>query len=355
MRLFVDISPHGLGHLAQMAPVLNALHDRQPGLALVIRSGLDLHQLQSRIGAPFLHLHESSDFGYVMHDAVRIDMAASAHAYQTAHEDWEGRVAAESRLLAGLNISHVLSDVSYLPLAGAARAGLPAAALCSLNWADLFLHFFGHETWATPIHEQMLAAYDSARGFLRCEPAMPMQNLGNTLAIAPVIPTLPQRRKPVGAWPTEGVRRILIAMGGITMRLPLEDWPRHPGVEWWVPEEWHCTHPDARSHNCRGAAFTTLLAGMDAIITKPGYGTFVEAAALGVPVLYQAREDWPEQQVLTDWLKQHARCAVVEPQVLAAGEVLAELETLWSLPPAPGFPVHGADQAADWLCENLFS
>ncbi|MEF8716976.1 MAG: hypothetical protein V5B44_04210 [Candidatus Accumulibacter necessarius] len=36
----------------------------------------------------------------------------------------------------------VLSDVAYLPLAGAARAGIPSLAMCSLNWAELFAHFF---------------------------------------------------------------------------------------------------------------------------------------------------------------------------------------------------------------------
>jgi hypothetical protein len=48
----------------------------------------------------------------------------------------------EARLLAELQPDLVLSDVAYLPLAGAARAGIPALAMCSLNWAELFAHFF---------------------------------------------------------------------------------------------------------------------------------------------------------------------------------------------------------------------
>ena len=31
----------------------------------------------------------------------------------------------------------VLTDVAYLPLAGAAQAGIPALSMCSLTWADL--------------------------------------------------------------------------------------------------------------------------------------------------------------------------------------------------------------------------
>ena len=40
--------------------------------------------------------------------------------------------------------------------------------------------------------------------------------------------------------------------------------------------------------------FADLLASSDALLCKPGYGSFVEAASCGVPVLYVARPDWPE-------------------------------------------------------------
>ena len=62
-HLFVDISAHGFGHLAQVAPVLNALTERLPALRLTIRSGLPTAKLQARIEAAFTHLIGSSDFG----------------------------------------------------------------------------------------------------------------------------------------------------------------------------------------------------------------------------------------------------------------------------------------------------
>jgi hypothetical protein len=76
-HLFVDISAHGFGHLAQAAPVLNALSKRLPELRLTIRSGLPTDKLQARVTADFTHLQERSDFGYVMHDAVSLDLEAT--------------------------------------------------------------------------------------------------------------------------------------------------------------------------------------------------------------------------------------------------------------------------------------
>ncbi|MBK8384563.1 MAG: hypothetical protein IPL11_02340 [Candidatus Accumulibacter sp.] len=50
-HLFVDISAHGLGHLAQVAPVLNALSCRLENLRMTLRSGLPTATLQARINA----------------------------------------------------------------------------------------------------------------------------------------------------------------------------------------------------------------------------------------------------------------------------------------------------------------
>ncbi len=180
MHLFVDISSHGFGHFAITAPVLNALADFVPNLRLTVRSGLPAAKLAQRIRPPFAHLQAASDFGYVMHNALSIDMDATARAYRIAHADWPGRVRQEADFLAALKPDAVLANVSCLPIAGAAACGIPALAICSLNWADLFAHFFGGQPWALPIHAEMLAAYRSARHFIRITPAMPMAELANT-------------------------------------------------------------------------------------------------------------------------------------------------------------------------------
>jgi len=122
-HLFADISGHGLGHLAQAAPVLAALRARCPDLRLTLRSSLPRERLAARIPGPFTHCREASDFGFVMHDALNIDLPASADRYRRCHEDWPQRVRREAETLATLAPDAVFTDVAYLPLAGAAAAG----------------------------------------------------------------------------------------------------------------------------------------------------------------------------------------------------------------------------------------
>lgn len=343
MHLFVDISSHGFGHLAITAPVLAALAERVPELRLTLRSALPEPLLRARIAHPFALIAESSDVGYRMIDATRIDLPASAAAYRAAHADWPGRVAAEARFLAALAPDRVLSNVSYLPLAGAAQAGLPALALCSLNWADLFAHFFAGRPWAPAIHADMLAAYRSAT-FLRATPGMPMADLSRRRDIGPIAAL--GRRRDLGLG---GDRAVLVAMGGIAHRLPVDDWPRRPGRRWLVPAAWNCRHPDAVAFESFGLGFTDLLRSVDAVVTKPGYGTFTEAACNGTPVLYQRRADWPEQDCLIAWLRAHGRCSEIAEPALHAGRLDGALEALWQQ--AAGRPpaADGADQAAQQI------
>lgn len=350
-HLFVDISAHGFGHLAQTAPVLNALLESRT-LRLTVRSGLSQVQLARRIRHPFTHIHASSDFGFIMHDALRVDRAASAECYRSAHADRERRIAAEVEDLRRLAPDLVLSNISPLPLAGAARAGIPAIAMSSLNWADLFAHYFGEQDWAAPIHAAMLADYASAADFLRLTPGMQMPALKNLRPVGPVSAyadatgldasfAVPNRSRDEVAQlldlPTDKPW-LLIALGGIAHRLPVEAWPHMADFQLLTPADWQVSpRADVSAYDDARLPFAELLPHVDALISKPGYGTFVEAASCGLPVLYLGRPDWPESAALESWLHEHTRAAKLPSAVAERGE-FAETLTALLASPAPKKP-----------------
>ena len=347
MHLLVDISAHGLGHLAQTGPVLDALAALAPGLRLTVRSALPRERLACRIAADFTHVLEARDFGFVMHNAADIDLAASARRYREFHAGWPQRIAAEANWMRHHRIDAVLSNVAYLPLAAAAEAGIPAAGLCSLNWAELFGHYFGHEPWAAEIHAQMLAAYRAAGGFLRVTPGLPMADLPQRREVAPIA-RIGQRNRAVVARRlglAESERWVLLAMGGMEFRLPVQDWPQTAGLKWLVPGEWEIRRDDACAFDRDDLDFSDLLASVDAVVTKPGYGTFVEAACSGIPILYLQRDDWPETPCFAAWLAMHARAEVLTRQRLMSGGFTDALNRLWQAP-APAVPLAGGGAEA---------
>lgn len=355
MHLLVDISAHGLGHLAQTAPVLDVLRRLVPEMRLTVRSALPRERLAARIAPDFTHLPEARDFGFVMHNAVDIDLAASAQRYREFHADWPQRIAAETDWLRRHEVDALVCNVAYLPLAAAAKAGIPAAGLCSLNWADLFAHYFSGEPWAADIHAQILAAYNSASGFLRVSPGLPMTDIERRHELAPIARIGRRDRSRVSRLLDldQSERWLLLAMGGMEFRLPLQDWPRTPGMNWLVPREWNSARGDVRGIEAANLGFADLLASVDAVITKPGYGTFVEAACSGIPILYLERADWPETPHLAAWLATHARAAALTREQLMTGDFMDVLRGLWRMP-APAAPLaNGAEAAARWLVTAL--
>lgn len=354
MHLFTDISSHGLGHLAQAAPVLNALRQRLPDLRLTVRSGISRERLALRIAGEFAHIDAASDFGFVMDNALDIDLAASAARYRQQHSQWQATVEREAALLQEQKVDAVFSDVAYLPLAGAAAAGIPALAMCSLNWADMFQHYFGREPWAAPIHAEILAAYRSAP-FLRVTPGMAMENLPLRRPIGPIAALARRDRENVGRRlriPLEN-RWGLVALGGIAHRLPLEDWPPIPGLTWLAPAAWGVKRDDVAAFDAADLPFSEVLAAADFVLTKPGYGTFVEASCLGVPVLYLRRPDWPEEPALLAWLHAHNRAVEISRQEAQHGDLAEALNHLQRLPAPPLPAATGVSDARNALLDLL--
>ena len=108
-----------------------------------------------------------------------------------------------------------------------------------------------------------------------------------------------------------------------------------------------------RGFDIPGLKFTDLLASVDAVITKPGYGTFVEAACSGIPILYVERKDWPETACLAAWLAAHARAEALDRDRLMSGDFIDALHRLWQAPASAVPPAGGAEEAARWLVTAL--
>ncbi|MCX7626901.1 MAG: hypothetical protein N2Z69_00565 [Methylophilaceae bacterium] len=354
-HLLAYVSGHGYGHVAQVAPVLNRLREMLGNLRLTVCSAVPERHLRSRIAGDFHLIPEATDLGMVMASALDVKVQESLQAYVAFHADWDARVGHEVRRMAALRPDFVLSNVAYLPLAAARRAGIPSAAMCSLNWADILAHYCGALPGVAPILDQMREAYAAADVFLRVTPGMAMAGLPNLRPVGPVARLGRDRRREIdrrlGLAAHE--KLVLITLGGIATRLSVEAWPRFPGVHWLVQADWRVRRPDFHALESLGLDFTDILASCDALLCKPGYGSFTEAACNGIPVLYVRRDDWPEQPCLVEWLSRHGSGLELERQALASGTLGNALQELLSRPkPRPVAP-DGTAQAAGHLARSI--
>ena len=346
-HLLVAITAHGYGHVAQTAPVVNALRRRLPALRLTLYTDLSRDFLAGRFDGDFTHIARSPDVGMCMRNALEVDAAASGRAYRQFHHHWEMAVVDEARLLEAHAPDTVLANVPYRILAAAALAGIPALAMCSLNWIDIYRHFCTTLPEAATVLGEMLTAYGDAHAFLQPAPHMPMPDLDNRIGIGPIARIGADRRAQIrqdlGLSPP--ARLILVSLGGVPTQLDPATWPFIPDVHWIVPAAWNPQRHDSITLESLEMDFFDVLCSADALITKPGYGSFVEAACNGVPVLYAPRLDWPEESFLVNWLQANGRCLPIQRAQLQQGHFADALDQLFVLPtPIPVIPT-GIDDA----------
>jgi hypothetical protein len=358
--LLFAISAHGLGHLGQAAPVCQALYTLRPDLPLTIWTAHPTAVLQRHITVPFRHVREACDIGFVMHDALHVDIAKSWSHYAQRHANWADHLSAACQIVQRVDPVLVISNVGEMPLAAAQHLGIPDIGMSSLNWADMAHHFFQNIDGAAPVISRLREIYDQSHLALRLTPGMPMRGL--KMRTVPPVATVSHQtraalRQKVLAHIVPASRDrplLLIGMGGINHPLPLWDWPIQEAYTLIVANQ---SLPDqglpergvinaTTLQHRTGLRFCDMMAASDVVICKPGYGTFAEAAMAETPLLYVRRPDWPEQNVLIDWLETHARCTELSLTDLMRGNFQQALNVLTGQPAKPHIARNGALIAA---------
>lgn len=321
-----SISGHGFGHIAQCAPIIELIVNKHPNIRISIRSEAPFAKLREKLGATVELQHAKLDVGMIQKDALNIDLEKSYLAYNMLHSDWEKKVANEAEQLIDQNIDLVVANISYLSLAAAKKANIPCIAFCSLNWADIYNHYFG---LINPnIYRQILGAYQCADFSICPEPSTPMPGIEKKINVGPVGKPL-QGREALPIKLNKEHTLVLISWGGMGLKLDIDKWP--------VEESLHIIVPDEQTIPARNniytlkqlnISFNQALQHCDLLVAKPGYGTFVEAAIHGKPIAYLPRNNWPEMDMLVSWFKGVSTCVEISTKEVVNGRFILSLELL---------------------------
>ena len=114
-------------------------------------------------------------------------------------------------------------------------------------------------------------------------------------------------------------------------------------------------HPlDEPAMYAMGLRYEDVVAAVDVVVTKPGYGIISECLANDTALLYTDRGHFIEYQVLAREMPRYVRCAYMPQAELLRGQWQEALDGLLSAPPPPESPpVNGAAVAADWIASEL--
>ncbi len=341
LRVFLAITPHGFGHAAQASVVVAALRQRFT-VDLAIQSDLPVSKLNEKFGHSWALLPSVDDFGVVMRDSLTPDWPATATAYRAVMSREQASVRRVADAIRSFRPDLVLSNVSPLVCRAAKQCGIPNMAFCSLDWAAILA--------ASPLADQaadiidwLAGGYAAADRYVALTPGMPSDHHPRCRRVGP-LPELPrvsqgvrqQVRSEFGQRPL-----ILCGFGGIEQPISDHHWGADPRVAWLVPEHIAAPARGRRDWQSFGLPFSVLLQCVDAVFTKPGYGTFVAAAYAGTPVFYLPRPAWPESEFLVEWLASFVPCEAASFELAAERQLAERLIALRSRRGGCELPVSG--------------
>jgi L-arabinokinase len=354
------ISGHGFGHASRQIEVINALAARDPGTSIVIRTSAARLMFDRTVAGPFTFIDGPCDTGVVQRDSLRLDEAATirqaADFYSRLPQLAEGEAAFLRRHEARL----VVADAPPLACAAAAVVGVPSVVLANFTWDWIYEGYPGPLASAPELIATIRGAYQQASAGWR----LPLSGGFDAIAKVTDVPFIARH----AGHDRDTTRRalalprdrplVLSSFGGhgvtgldtnaldcrdeygvvITGDAPPDRLA--PGIH-FVREQRIYDH---------GLRYEDLVAAVDVVVSKPGFGIIAECVANDTALLYTSRGRFREYDVMVAEMPRILRCGFISHGDLFAGRWRAGLDRVLALPAAPQqVATNGAEVAAALL------
>lgn len=366
MDVVFYISGHGFGHASRQVEVIRALARQQPGVRIRIRSAVNPGLLDRTLDVPFELLPGAVDTGIVQASSISHDDPATVADAMRFYSTFDDRIAAELRAFTSDPPALVVSDIAPLAFEVAARLGVPGIAIANFTWDWIYETHPGMSTAAPWLVPRLKDAYRKATHALELPMAGGFE-VFRSVEPLPLVARVPTRsrsdtRRFFGI--PDDRRAALLSFGGYG--LPALDLARLDVFDEWTivttdrsTDASHARLPHVRflpetAFVASGFRYEDLVAAVDAVVTKPGYGIIAECIAAGTPMLYTSRGEFREYDLLVREMPRYLRCMYIAQRELFAGEWMDPLRTLSARPAPPEtLAATGADAAAGALISRL--
>jgi hypothetical protein len=357
------ISGHGFGHASRDVEVINAL-GALGHRDLILRTAVNPDLLARTLRVPYRLLPGACDTGIIQATSIAHDDPATVRATVDFYGDYDARIEADVERLAGERVDLIVGDIPPLAMGVAARLGVPSVALGNFTW-----------DWIYETHPGFLPAGHDALAHIResyrhAALALELPFSGG-FEIFPRVRTMPliarratrersETRAHFGL-PATG-RVALLSFGGYG--LPALDLAGLDCRESWTvvtsdrvtfvggqPPS-HVRVIVERDFLTSHFRYEDLVAAVEVVVTKPGFGIIAECISTGTAMLYTSRGVFREYDVLVGALPRFVRSRFIRQSELFAGRWLEALEGLVAQPAPPErMPVTGAEEVADAIAQ----
>ena len=320
-------------------------------------------------------------------DSLRLDAAETIRRAAAFYDSLDARADAEGRFLAEQDVTLVVGDIPPLAFEAAGRARIPSLAIGNFTWDWIYAAYDEAARDAPLLVPRIRQAYAQAGHAMR----LPLGGGFESFSSVESIPFIARR----GSRPADETRArfglpangrlVLASFGGYGLAdidlgalASLEDWivvvtsnvrarrreadpavaapAQAPGYDDEESDRLPDTvrFIDERDIYAAGFRYEDLVAAVDVVATKPGYGIIAECVANDTAILYTSRGRFVEYDVMVREMPRYVRCAFISNEDLYAGRWQTPLDALLTQPAPPERPeVNGAQVVARYITREL--
>ncbi len=345
------VTGHGFGHAMRTIQTLKAL---PLDLRLLVKTTAPASLFAEELpGRSVTVIPAEYDCGCVQRDSITILPRETLDRYREVARRNDTLLSAEVAFLRRENVRCVLSDIPSFPLRAAQEAGVPSIAVANFTWADIYQEYIENEDDARLV-QAMKTEYGAATLALITPLSLP--TVADPFPRTEQIPLIARRgrkmRPELVKWSGKqnGTHFALFYLGVWGFQL---DWPALGRLSDWTFLTYEVPSvalPNVISISRRDWAYADVAASVDAVISKPGYGTVTECIANSVPFLYVPRAGFAESQALVDGMARWGGGVPISEADFAAGNWQDALKAaLAARPDAAAYAVNGAEAVAEKL------
>ena len=353
-RIAVFVSPHGFGHAARAAAVMEALAAIEPAIQFDIFTTVpDWFFAQSNTFA-FQYHGLQSDIGLVQKTPFEEDLPATLAKLNQFLPFDRSQIAALAEKIRYLNDELIICDIAPMGILVAKAAGVPSVLIENFTWDWIYEKYQEKALNKHILYLQSIFA--QADYHIQTQPICQPASVDFTAG--------PVSRK-IKA-PANEVRRklklpsscrvVIITAGGVPKSYKFIDRLKNrTDIHFIVPGSAHSEnlqtnllllpenspyfHPD-------------LINAADAVIGKAGYSTIAEIYQAGVPFGYCARTLYRESKPLVDFVKKNMNGFEIGESQFQRGDWVDRIDALLSMPRIQRKTPNSAHRVADFI-KNL--
>ncbi len=371
------ISDHGFGHAARSTAVLKKLLARD--CEIIVVSAVPewfFAEKFAEYGLHWRYLNLRVDVGLAQISGVESDYAASVVAL---HEHWDKMDATLHSLIPELSRfkpDAVYFDIAAMGVLVAEKLGVPAIGMGNFSWDWIYDDLInGDCNYAKNVVSQSerleFARFRELHReiYSKSHALMTLPYSGNFSSFTCTHYQLPW----VGNYATYDRATVLERLGlNPDKKFALysfggHDIPAMNVLDWFLPDDWNVLvvgHDFKSTDNGVlsftnavirevGVGYTDIVAAVDVVVTKPGYGIVTDCIFNKTPILHVERGQFAEYPLLLHAMDENLPHRKITLLQAASGNIFPDAEELLALKVDPVFPLNGAEVAAAKIIEFI--